>query len=169
MRKNSFTLIEILVYISVLGILMIVLSSFLIWVNNSNVKAKVMRETLEDASRTMEFMIREIRAAKGIYTPTTNSSQLSLETANYLPAGEITTYIDFFLCGSQICLKKESQNPVALTKKNIEVSSLVFTQIVSGNVPSIQIDLSMNYKNPHNKPEYQAVVNLTSAASLRAY
>jgi len=169
MKKSSFTLIEMLVYIAILGILIIILSSFLIWSNNSNVKAKVMRETLEDASRTMEFMTREIRAAKGVYTPTTNSSQLSLETTKYLPQDEDTTYIDFFLCGSQVCFKKESQAPVALTKENVEVSSLVFTEVVSGGVPSIQIDLAVHYKNPQNKPEYQAVVSLTSTASLRAY
>jgi type II secretory pathway pseudopilin PulG len=169
MRKNSFTLIEMLVYIAVLGILMVVLSSFLIWVNDSNVKAKVMRETLEDASRTMEFMVREIKDASSIYTPTTNSSQLSLETTKYLPTGERVTYIDFFLCGTQVCFKKEGQAPVALTKDKIEVNSLTFTEVTSGDIPSVQIVLGAKYKNPQNRLEYQSIVTLTSTASLRAY
>jgi type II secretory pathway pseudopilin PulG len=169
MKKSSFTLIEMLVYIAVLGILMVVLSSFLIWVNDSNVKAKVMRETLEDASRTMEFMVREIKDASSVYTPTTSSNQLSLETTKYLPTGERIAYIDFFLCGFEVCFKKEGQVPVALTKDKIEVNSLTFTEVISGDVPSVQIALSAKYKNPKNKPEYQSIVNLTSTASLRAY
>jgi prepilin-type N-terminal cleavage/methylation domain-containing protein len=167
--KNGFTLIEILLYIAILGILMITISSFLIWSNRSNIKAKVMRETLEDARRAMEIMAREIKEAKSIYTPTTKSDQLSLETIDYLPADEKTTYIDFFLCGSSLCFKKESQDPVSITKDNIEVNQLVFTRIVSGSSTSIQIELGMNYKNPGNRPEYQATVNLTSTASLRSY
>jgi prepilin-type N-terminal cleavage/methylation domain-containing protein len=167
--KSGFTLIEILVYIAILGILIIPISSFLIWSNRSNIKAKVMRETLEDARRAMEIMTREIKEAKSIYTPTTNPNQLSLETINYLPTDEETTYIDFFLCGSSICFKKESQGPVSITKDNIEVNQLVFTRIVSGDSTSIQIELGMNYKNPGNRPEYQATVNLTSTASLRSY
>jgi len=167
--RTGFTLIEILVYIAILGILMTVIFSFLIWANSTNIKAKVMRETLEDASRTMEFMVREIKAAKSIYTPTTDSDQLSLETTKYLSNGEATTYIDFFLCGSQICLKKESEAPLALTKENVQVNNLVFTQISTGEIPSVQIELGVNYKSPSNKPEYRAIVNLTSTASLRAY
>lgn len=167
--RTGFTLIEILVYIAILGILMILISSFLIWSNSTNIKAKVMRETLDDASRTMEFLVREIKSAKSIYTPTTDSDQLSLETTKYLPSGEVTTYIDFFLCGSQICFKKEAEAPLALTKENIEVNHLVFTQISTGDIPSVQIELGVNYKNPSNKPEYRAIVDLTSAASLRAY
>lgn len=170
-NKNSggFTLIEVLVYIGILGIILIAIFSLLIVSNRSNIKAKVMRETLEDARRVMEIMVREIKEAKSIYTPTTNSSQLSLETINYLPADEETTYIDFFLCGFSLCFKKESQDPVSITKDNVEVNQLVFTRIVSGDSASIQIELGINYKNPSSRPEYQATVNLTSTASLRSY
>jgi len=170
---KSFTLIEILVYIGVLGIVIMVVSSFLIWSIHSNTKAKVMRETLDNARRAMEIMNYEIKEAKSIYTPTSNlgshPGQLSLETIHYLPEGEKTSYIDFYLCRTQLCLKKESQNPIALTSDSVEVNNLVFTQIVTGQIPSIQIDLKIDYKNPTNRPEYQASVNLTSITSLRSY
>jgi len=162
-----------LIYIGVLGIILTAIFSLLIVSNRSNIKARVMRETLEDARRAMDIMVREIKEAKGIYTPTTDSDQLSLETINYLPTDEETTYIDFFLCGpslSSLCLKKEKDpTPVSITKDNVEVNNLAFTRIVSGDSTSIQIELGMKYKNPNNRPEYQATVNLTSTASLRSY
>jgi len=177
----GFTLIEVLIYIGVLGIILTAIFSLLIVSNRSNIKARVMRETLEDARRAMDIMVREIKEAKSVYTPTsdfditTDPVQLSLETINYLPLDEKTTYIDFFLCDFSLCLKKESPdpasitNPVSITKDNVEVNNLSFTRIVSGGSTSIQIKLGMKYKNPSNRPEYQATVNLTSTASLRSY
>ena len=169
MGKKAFTLTEILVYIGVLGIIVSAVISFLVWSSHSNNKAKVMRETLDNARRAMEIMTYEIRRAKSIYTPTTTSNQLSLETSHYLPEGEKITYIDFYLCDFHLCLKKESQNPISLTSDSVEVKNLVFDQIITGEAPSIQINLRIDYKNPNNRPEYQASVELNSTASLRSY
>jgi len=169
-KKKSFTLLEILVYIAVFSIIMIVLSSFIIWTIHSNIKTQVMRETLDNIRGAMGIMIYEIKTARSIYTPLTTSSQLSLETLHYLPEGESSTYIDFFLCGTQICLKKESQNPIPLTSDKVEIKNLGFTQVATAtSIPSIQINLKLAYKNPHDRPEYRASINVTSTASLRSY
>jgi len=167
--KGGFTLIEILVYIGVLGIVILTVLSLLIWATYSRTKAKVIRETLDNARRAMEIMTYEIREAKSIYIPTFTANQLSLETAHYLPEGETKTFIDFYLCDFRLCLKKESRDPIALTSDNLEVSNLVFTQVITGTIPSIQINLKVNYKNPTNRPEYQSSVELISTVSLRNY
>lgn len=176
MRKSlqkSFTLLEALIYIGVLAIIVVAISSFLIWSVHSNTKARVMRETLYSAGRALEVMTHEIKEAKSIYTPTSvfdsHPGQLSLETNHYLPTEETISYIDFYLCDNHLCLKKESQNPIALTSDRVEVANLVFSQIITGTVPSLQIDLRVEYKNPTDRPEYQASVNLKSTVSLRNY
>ncbi|HUW71940.1 MAG TPA: type II secretion system protein [Candidatus Humimicrobiaceae bacterium] len=167
----GFTLIETLVYIGILAIIVTVIFSFLVWSVRSSTKAKVMRETSDNARRAMEIMTYEIREARTVYTPTTTSTQLSLETLYYLPTGEDITYIDFYICatGTQLCLKKEFQNPIALTSDNVEVSNLVFSRVVTGQIPSVQIELKIDYKNLSGRPEYQASVDLKSAVSLRNY
>lgn len=167
--KNGFTFIEILVYAGVLAVVTVSVSSIFIWMLSSNTKSKVTRETLDNARRAMEVMAYEIKEAKSIYTPTTSSNQLSLETAKYLPSGEETSYIDFYLCGTRLCLKKESQNPIALTSDRVEIGNLNFTQTNSGDNPAIQINLKVDYKNSSNRPEYQSSVNLTSTVSARNY
>jgi len=172
MIKNiwkSFTLIEILVYLAVFSVIIALIISFLLWMTRSNTKTKVMRETLNNAERVMEVLAHEIKESESVYLPTTNSNQLSLKTKKYLPEGENESYIDFYLCDSRICLKKESQDPIFLTPDSVEVNSLVFTQILSGDSSSVQVDLSVDYKNPTARPEYQASVNLTSTTSLRNY
>lgn len=171
-QKNGagFTLIETIIYITIFSILVVVIISFSLWLVSSNTKARTVKETLDNAERSMEIITYEINMARNIYTPTTSSNQLSLETRNYLPQGEKTSYIDFYLCDStRLCFKKESQDPIFLTSDNVEVINLVFSRIVTGESPSIRVDLTVNYKNPTNRLEYQSSVNLISTASLRFY
>jgi type II secretory pathway pseudopilin PulG len=172
---KGFTLLEALLYIAVLAIIITVVGSFFLWVIRSNTKARVVRETLDNSRRAIETMSYEIKEAESIYSPTTDSDQLSLETTKHLPTGEETSYIDFFLCGDRLCMKKESQDPtattplIALTSDQVEVSKFVFTQITTGSVPSVQIDLKIDYKNPNNRQEYQSSVETVSTVSMRSY
>lgn len=174
MMKKGFTLTEILVYIGVLAIIILAASSFFLWVTNVNSKNKAEREVADNIRRVMEVMNYEIKEASAIYTPTsrfsTTSGQLSLETTNNLSAGETKTYIDFYLCGTQLCLKKESQNPIAITNSHVKVTGLTFEQIAAtSTTPSIRINLKIDYATPSSRPEYQASFNATSAISLRVY
>lgn len=162
---------EILIYIAVLAMIILAVSVFFTWTIKTNAKVKVAREVLDNAQRVMAIMTYEIKEAKSIYTPTSTSTQLSLETTHYLPSGESSSYIDFYLCGTAtttLCFKKESQDLVVLTFDRLEVNNLEFT-LIGTTTPSVKIDLGINFKNPQNRPEYQAVINLTSTVSLRSY
>ncbi len=168
--NKGFTLAEILIYIGVLVIIVSAVSSFFLWANRSSAKSKAINEVLYNTRRAMGIMTYEIKEAKSIYTPTTISHQLSLETTHYLSEGEETSFIDFYLCGAQICFKKESQDAVVLTSDKVEVSNLEFTQVTTtSTIPSVQINLKINYKTSSDRPEYQASINTTSTASLRSY
>lgn len=167
----GFTLIELLIYISVLAIIVLSVSSFFTWAIKSNAKVKTMREVADNARMATEIMTHEIREAASIYLPTFSASQLSLETSHYLPLGEASTYIDFYLCGNAsttLCFKKESQNPIALTSDNVEVDNLEFI-LIATTTPSVQINLGIKYRNPNNRPEFISSINLISTVSLRSY
>ena len=120
---------------------------------------------MENARRALEIITYEIKGAKSIYTPTTTSNQLSLETTRYLPIGENESFIDFFLCGSRLCLKKESQDPIFLTSDSVTVTQLEFIRIEG---PSVKINLTIDYGNP-NDPKRYSSASLTSTVSLRSY
>ncbi|MFC1789381.1 type II secretion system protein J [Patescibacteria group bacterium] len=169
-KNKGFTLIEMIVYIAILSVIVVALSSFLMWVLKANAKSNSIKEVLDSSRRFMEIITYEIKGAKSIYLPTTTSTQLSLETIRYFPDGENSTYIDFYLATSTIFLKKESQGPVAITSDKVEVNSLSFSQIQSTSTfPSIQISLEISYKNPDNRLEYTSSINLTSTITLRVY
>ena len=156
-ENGGFTLLEILVYIAILSLVLLLICSFIFWMNQSNAKTKAKREALESSRRALEIMTYEIKAAKSVYTPTTSLNQLSLEIYKYLPNDEDDSFIDFFLCGSRICLKKEAQNPIFLTSDTVEVKLLEFSQVSTNGSPSIKISLTIDN------------INLTSTVSLRSY
>lgn len=160
-EQKGFSLLEIVISVALFSIILLLLVSSLMSMNTSNLKTTADREASENARRALDEITYEIRSAESIYTPTTTASQLSLETSRYLPSGETDTFIDFFLCGTAICLKKESQDPIALTSDSVQVTNLVFSQISTGGKPSVQIMLTVNYLNS------SAV--LTSTASIRTY
>ncbi len=94
-------------------------------------------------------------------------SSSSTTTHIYL---ENTTTTEFYLAASTLYQKTGSLEPVALTSNNVEVNNLEFKQVATAtSTPSIQISLTINYKNPVNLPEYGASVNTTSTVSLRSY
>lgn len=166
-RREGFSLIEVVVSVAIISVVSLVVISFFLWMNTSNSKTKASREAGENARSALDQMAYEIRSAKSIYTPTTTQNQLSLKTAKYLPSGENSTFIDFFLCGTALCLKKESQNTIALTSNSVQVTGLIFTQIMNGTVPSIKVNITVSY--PNNDPNASASINLTSTASPRSY
>ncbi|OGZ72428.1 MAG: hypothetical protein A2908_03265 [Candidatus Staskawiczbacteria bacterium RIFCSPLOWO2_01_FULL_38_12b] len=165
--NRGFTLLEILVYISILSLVLLLTSTAIFYFSQSNKQTKGDREVLENARRAMEIITYEINGAKSIYTPTSSPNQISLETSKYLPANETTTYIDFFLCGTRICLKKEAQDPFFLTSDSVEVTTLEFTQVSTNGNESIKIALTMNYQDSINN--IFPSISITSTASLRSY
>lgn len=163
----GFTLVETLVYIAIVSIVLLLASSFVFYFIQSNTQTRGDREVLENARRALEIITYEINGAKGVYTPTTVSNQLSLETSKYLPTDEITNYIDFFICGSRICFKKEAQNPIYITSDTVTINNLAFNRISTNGADSIKINLIMRSNDTING--IQPSVNLTSTASPRSY
>lgn len=171
-NQQGFSLIEILVSIAIFSMVLLAVLGFVFWLNFANTRSKADANTLENARRVLDIIGYEIRGAKSVYTPTTTQSQLSLETLRYLPADATVTFIDFFLCGedsTDICLKKESQSPVALNAEAVAITNLSFSQITNGSNPSIQISLTVDHKNPSGQSSGNSSVTLGSTVALRNY
>lgn len=168
MKKKGFTIMEIVVYVAVLGLLVSSVASFFLWASNVSAKNQAMAEVLNNIQRTLVTITAEIRKAKTVYTPTASASQLSLEMSDSLGAGETSGFIDFFLCGEQLCLKKEGQPVLAITSNKVVVSYLSFTTInYSSTTASIQVGLKIDYKGGAGKTASQAAFSATSTAALR--
>lgn len=166
--KNGFTIIEVIAYVAVLGIIGTSFSAIFLWGIKTHTKSQVMQETTWNAKRAMDAMVQEVREAEDIYSPTTSGSQLSLETTKYTTPGHLTSFVDFFLCEEKLCFKRESQDPAVLTSNNVRVIQLSFQEVRTvAAISSMQITLQVEYKNPNNRPELSSFVELSSVASVR--
>lgn len=173
-NRRGFSLIELVVYVGVITILTSAIVLFAMWTIQVAAKIKINYALTNNARRAMEIMTYEIKKSKSIYTPTSifgaSPGHLSLEQTATSSPQETTTFIDFFLCGQNLCEKKEGQNPVALTNDQVKITNLSFTQLSnSSTAPSVQISFRLESANLSNRPEYNGFIELTNAATLRPY
>jgi len=167
--QQGFTVLEMIIYIAVLFIIVTVVIAMFLWMIRSNARVKAVRNVSNTTRVAIDSITREVREATSIYTPTATSTQLSLETSKNPPADETSTFVDFFLCDTRLCIKREEQNPVAITSDAVEIVDINFQTITTSTTPSVQVTLQVNFKNPANKPELNVSLVATSTASLRSY
>jgi len=169
----GFTLIEMLIYVAIVTLIVSAIVFFGVWAIQVGAKTKANTETLGNARRAMDIMTYEIRRAASVYTPTSNfdidPGQISLEQASSTGSNENFNFIDFFICGQALCLKREDASAIALTNNSVRVTSLIFNQRLNAmGTPSIRISLTVASASS-TRPENTSIINLTTAANLRSY
>jgi len=167
MKNRGISIIELLVYLAVFVLITSVIIAFMFWLMKSNSRLRADREVFDSASRIMRMITLETKEAQAIYTPTYSSGQLSLKTGRYLGPNESSSYLDFFQCGTNVCLKREFSDPIILNSDKIEISGLNFEIILTNGIPTIQISFTAAYKNLGGRPELSSSVSLEFAATLR--
>lgn len=169
--QRGFTLIEVLVYAVIFVIIGGVASAFFIQIINLAESSRRSRESLDNAQRSMNVIVQEIKHASAVYTPTSSfgshPGQLSLETTRDLPSGETTTFVDFYLDDDRIYVKREGKSAELLNSEKVKVTNLVFTHLNGGGNSSIQVNLTVEYADQFNGPKTPA--SLSQTASLRSY
>lgn len=170
-NKNStgFTLIELVVYVSIFVILITTITLFAMTFTETAAKTRIKRELSLSAHSAMKTMLYEIKRANTVYVPTSvldiHPGQLSLQTSQELPLGEKITYIDFYLDeNGKLYLKKEGQDPKTLISENFKITNLEFEHIDS-STESIHINMTLENDSPIS--EYQYSYKLISSATIR--
>lgn len=155
-------------YLAALLVLVGAVIALLVWLVRASGQVHVRNEVVAGVEHALSLIASEIREAQGLYTPYEYASppaspwsQLSLETRKNAPTGETSTYVDFFLCGTRICVKREFAAPEALTPETIEIQSLQFTQVKTNAISSVHIVVEAQYGDAFHRAQ--------TTVSLRAY
>jgi len=170
--KNGFSLIELLLYVAVISVVISAIVGFGSWAIQVGTKTKVNSEVVNNARLAMDTMVYEIKKAYSVYTPTsvfdTHPGQLSLEQLN-VTTTESSSFVDFFLCGQALCLKREGALAITITNSQVRITNLIFKQLLnSTSAPSIQIMFSVS-SLASSRPEATASLDLIGTANLRSY
>ncbi len=168
--QAGFTLLEMLVYLAILVIIIGVIIAFCISAIRAVSKIKANAEILDNSRRAIEIMSYEIKKAKSLYTPASvfdvNPGQLSLEQSASPAAEESETFVDFFLCGDRLCLKREGESALAITSDKVKLTNLIFRQLLN-SVPSVQISFRVEFLTASALPAYSGSIDITTTVSLR--
>jgi len=179
--SKGFTLIETLIYISILLVIMALLSNLVIWMIRIKNQTRAERETQQIARHIMEKISQDIRSSSSVdlnhsqfdQNPGTLFLDIDDETAAVYSVDD--NKVLFYLRGDPDVIGAMTPGQILaeaepLTTADTEVKSFIFSYIAPENgPPSIHTSLSLDYKTTSTKSLYQSSINLESTISLRSY
>lgn len=160
------------VYIGLVVIVAGLVINFALSLLTSYGKIQASKEAMNNAQVALDAAVREVKHASKVYTPTgafspTDPGQLSLETPLDPPAGEASTYVDFYVDNNKLYLKRESQSALALTSDRVKVKNLTFTRLTPPNAPeAVKVQITVGYNAPAGSA-LDVSTTLNATASLR--
>lgn len=141
--NRGYTLIEIIVYIAIFGIVALVVINGIIVSMRTFVAARENRILARTSVDMMERMSREIRAATSI-EPLSSTLDMSPGTLGvYTIEDEDTTLIEFDLDNGSLILSEDSAEIGSLSTDNITVTSLVFREITTTQGTAVRIEMTI--------------------------
>ncbi len=173
-NKKGFTLVEMIIYIALVGIISVILFGILLFIIRVNNKIIALSRVNSNAYSTMERMTYEIINSQYIYIPTSNfvnynpdlsaGNQLSLATEIDSLANEEINYIDFYLENDALFIKEEGSVPIALNSSDVQITKLEFSYFKNDQRESVQVNMTIK---ANNSSLSDSEVNLINTVTLR--
>lgn len=163
--NKGFTLIEIILYIGIAGIIIISVSVLWSIYMQSRVKNQTMAEVEQQALHLMQIITQTARNAESITTPTVGNSAASL-TLDVVDVSSDPTVFD--LSAGVIRITEATGSAIALTNSLVTASNLSFQNLSRSATPgTTRISFTLTYINPQGRNEYDFSKTFYATASLR--
>ncbi len=166
--EQGFSLIEIVVYVALLGTISVFLSNSLIQIANVYQRMRAEREASSNARTIMDMLARSIAQAKEVYTPTSkfddDAGQLSLVSALGTQPGHANAYVDFWPDNGVILTRAEGGTESILSASSVRITRLRFQRIIQViGRDAVKITLRVDSANAR----FPASVTLNATTALR--
>lgn len=163
-RKKGFTLLELLLYVSTAGLLLMALAIFLIMLFQARVKNQTISEVEHQGLQIMQSITQSVRNSEVINSPSAGGS------ASTLSLDVITGSLDptvFDLSSGVLRIQEGVTAPVALNNSRVIVSGVSFYNTSRLGTPGIvRIQFTLTHQNPEGRNEYQYQKTFTTSAGL---
>jgi Tfp pilus assembly protein FimT len=164
--QKGFTLVELVLYVSICSILLLAISSFLSFLLGARVRSQTITEVNQQGFQVMSLITQTIRNGRSIQIPSmgTSSSTLSVTTGNALLNPTI-----FDLSSSTLEIKEGSKAAIPLTNSRVLVSGLTFQNVSSGSSTEkiVRISFTIDSVNQGGRSEYSFIKSFSGSATLR--
>lgn len=148
--KKGFTLLEILVYASLLVLLIVLIANAIASLSHIIIEAKAERALRSSAEAALERIAREIRFASAVDTGLSvlDASPGTLVLTSIDPFTETPQTITITLNNNRITIQKDAIEAEYLTSLKTTVTNLVFRHILNGTTSqSVRIELTVGGEN----------------------
>jgi len=166
--KSGFSLIEMIVYVAILGIVAVLTVDFLIQIVNTYYRARAEREVISNARLLLETIEKTAAESREVYGPASrfnqDAGQLSLVTpVNPTPEHQ-TAFTDFWVDNGRMWMRKEGGSSIALSAPSVNVTKFRLERIMQGlEVEAVKIMLEVDYA----RPKFASSIILNSTAAIR--
>lgn len=146
-NKKGNTLVEIILYLSIITVFFTSMIGFTVSVVQSGQKARTMHEVSQNGRFIMEKIAREIKSANDVNymasTFGTNPGVLSLVNNT----GSLDPTV-FDVLGGVVRITQGAGAPMNISSDLVNVTNLVFTDLsVPGRTTNIRIDLTLEWRD----------------------
>lgn len=169
MQKNrGITLIEIVVYIGLLGFLAVFTANSLIQISDTYGRARAEREVIANARLILETITKTATQSQEIYGPTSiflsELGQLSLITPLLPLAEHKDKYIDFYVDNGRMWTKEEGKAEIPLSAISVRITKFRLERIMQGfNREAVAITLQIDSA----LSKHPSSITLHTTATLR--
>jgi Tfp pilus assembly protein PilW len=165
MRQIGYTLIELLLYVALVGILLSAVTVFFGMTADARLKNQTISEVNEQGMYALDYIAQTVRNANSITQPAigANGSQLTVT----VPTSALSPTV-FSLANGVLQVKEGTSTAISLTGSKTQVSVLTFTNLSrAGTSGIVQISLTLNRINNGGRNEYDYQRTFTTSAGMR--
>lgn len=165
LHSDGFTLVELLLYISISTTVLIAGSLFMASMFSARVKSQAVNEVEQQGVAAMHVITEAIRNAENITAPAIGVTSGSL-TIDVITTSNDPTLFDQSL--GTLRIKEGSGANIPLTNSRVTMSDLSFQNVSRSGTPgSVQVRFTLMHANPSNRQEYQVNKTFYGSATLR--
>lgn len=161
----GFTLVELLLYVSISGAMALVVSIFLTILISARVKNQTILEVEEQGIALIQRITQTVRNATDVNSPSQGTSSDALNLT--VPVSSDSPTI-FDLAGGVARMQEGSSAPISLTSPRIQATSFQIQNLGGTGTPgTIRIQLTLVHVNPKNKNEFNYTKTFIASATMR--
>lgn len=164
-QQHGYTLIELLLYVVIVGMLLTSVVGFMGTVTDARVKNQTIAEVDDQGAAVMAYITQTIRNATSISAPAAGGVAASSLTL-VVPTASLSPTV-FSLNGTTFQVKEGAAAAVAFTNTNVQVSNLSFKNLTrSGTSGIVQVSFTLSRVDPGNQNVFNYQKTFTSSAEV---
>lgn len=164
-KQTGYTLIELLLYVAMIGVLLSAVAYFFGAAAEARVKNQTVSEVDTQGTYVMDYMAETIRNATSVSSPTIGTSGSSLTLV--VPVGSLSPTV-FSLSSGTIQVKEGTGAAASLTSDDVVITSFTVKNLSrSGTTGIVQISFTLNRVNASNRSEYDYSRTFTTSVGVR--